>query len=289
MLDPDVRVSRRPGSPLRVDVYRAALRRKNSLIARANALFDGFWLGMLDRDSLAQFDEAHYETRRERVGGGAAYRYDDDQWNLRGLFAWERAAVEEHFPSNGRIVVTGAGGGREVLALLERGYDAVGYEPHPRLVRAGSALLEERGHPHRLFLSRRDTFPAEAGACDAVVVGWGSYALMPGRRRRIEFLRGARACLPVGGPVLVSFFAREGGERLLTTVSRTANLLRRVRRSEPAEVGDALNPNFVHLFADEELATELEAAGFMIHAYHRHPYGHAVARAAAPATSSGQG
>ncbi len=264
-------------------MYRAALGRKNSLFARANALFDGFWLGMLDRDSLAQFDELHYDTRRERVGSGAAYRYDDDRWNLRGLSDWERAAIEQHFPSSGRIVVTGAGGGREVLALLERGYDAVGFEPHPRLVQAGAALLERRGHAHRLMVSRRDAFPAEVGACDAIIVGWGSYSLMSGRRRRVEFLRGARACLPVDGPILVSFLARQGGERLLGTVSKTANLLRRVRRSEPTEIGDALIPNFVHRFADEELTTELEEAGFLIDTYRRHPYGHAVARAAASA------
>jgi hypothetical protein len=267
-------------------MYRAALKRKNNLFAHANALFDGFWLGMLDRDSLAHFDELHYATRRERVGGGAAYRYDDEQWNLRGLFDWERAAIDEHFPSSGRIVVTGAGGGREVLALLERGYDAVGYEPHPRLVRAGAALLERRGYGQRLFVSRRDAFPAEVGACDAIIVGWGSYNLMPGRRRRIEFLRGARACLPADGPLLVSFFAREGGERLLATVSKTANLLRHIRRSEPTEVGDSLNPNFVHLFTDEELTSELEAAGFLIHAYRRDPYGHAIARGAVPASSA---
>ncbi len=272
-------VSRGRGSPRRVTMYRAALRGKNSLFARANAVFDGFWLGMLDRDSLAHFDELHYETRRERAGDGAAYRYDDDQWNLRGLFDWERAAIEKHLPSSGRVVVTGAGGGREVLALLERGYDAVGYEPHPQLVRAGAALLERRGHGQRLFVSGRDEFPAEVEACDAIIVGWGSYALIPGRRRRIEFLRGAHACLPAGGPMLVSFFAREGGERLLTTVSRTANLVRRVRRSEPTEVGDALSPNFVHLFTDEQLRSELEAAGFVVEAYHRHPHGHAVARA----------
>ena len=260
-------------------MYRAARSRKNSLFALANALFDGFWLGMLDRDSLAQFDELHYDTRRERVGGGAAYSYDDDRWNLRGLSDWERAAIEDHFPSSGRIVVTGAGGGREVLGLLGRGYDAVGYEPHPRLVQAGSALLERRGHGQRLFVSRRDAFPAEVGACDAVVVGWGSYALMSGRHRRVEFLRGARASLPAGAPLLVSFFTRDGGERLLTTVSRTANVVRRVRRAEPTDVGDALSPNFVHLFAEEELTNELKAAGFVVQEYRRHPYGHAVARA----------
>jgi hypothetical protein len=269
-------------------MYTAALRRKGRLFAIANALFDGFWLGMLDRESLARLDELHYDTRREQAGGGAAYRYDEDQWNVRGLFDWERAAIEEHFPSSGRIVVTGAGGGREVLALLKQGYDAVGYEPHPRLVRAGAALLERRGHGQRLFVSRRDAFPAEVGVCDAIIVGWGSYTMMPGRRQRIEFLRGARACLPVDGPILVSFYVREGGERYHSAVGRIANLLRRVRRSEPTEVGDALSPNFVHRFADGELTTELEAAGFLVHAYRRHPYGgHAVARAAVPSGQPG--
>jgi hypothetical protein len=110
---------------------------------------------------------------------------------------------------------------------------------------------------------------------------------MSGRGRRVEFLRGARACLPAGGPILVSFFPREGGDRLLTMVSRTANVLRRVRRSELAEVGDALSPNFVHLFAEEELKAELQAAGFIVDGFRRHPYGHAVARAGTPGQHAG--
>jgi hypothetical protein len=276
--DPDLAAMARRDRPRTVTRYAAARRRKDKLVAIANALFDGFWLGMFDRESLARFDELHYDTRRERLGD-EAYGYEDERWNVRGLLDWEAAVVQEYFPPGARVVVTGAGGGREVLALLERGYDAVGYEPHPRLVRAGAELLERRGYPQRLFVSPRDAFPPDAEDCDAVVVGWGSYTLMPGRARRIDFLAGARARLPDGGPLLVSFFPRQGGDRLFRTVSRTANVVRRVRRSEPTEVGDGLQPNYVHWFTEDEIASELAAAGFLVEAIHRRPYGYAVARA----------
>ena len=155
-------------TPDSVALYRAALYRKTRMRRRVDALFDGIWLGLLSRDDWSRFDELHYDEKREVVGDDG-YRYDQDEWNLSGLHDWEAAAIERDFRPGSRVVVTAAGGGREVLALLERGFDAVGYEPHRGLVRAGTKLLERRGYPQRLFHVDRDAFPAVEG-CDAVVV-----------------------------------------------------------------------------------------------------------------------
>jgi hypothetical protein len=242
-----------------------------------DAWINGLWLGMFDRDALARLDELHYETLVER-GGGNPYAYSDEQWNRSGLSAWEAAVVDEHLPPGGRVVVTGAGGGREVLALRERGFDAVGYEPHPSLVAAGRAILERCGHPDRLHRSARDLFPEAEGRCDAVVVGWGSYMLMPGRARRVAFLEAARERLVEGGPVLLSFFVRSPEDRSFQRLAATANRIRRLRGREPADVGDALRPNYAHFFTQAELEEELAEAGFEAVAFEARPYGHAVAR-----------
>src|SRR3712207_8039106 len=57
-----------------------------------------------------------------------------------------------------------SGAGREVLALLERGFDAAGWEPNAALVEAGTEMLARHGHPGRLHAVARDAFPPDAGA-----------------------------------------------------------------------------------------------------------------------------
>lgn len=270
-------------SPSRADRvvrrYLRARRRRDRVVRGLAAVFDGLWLGVLDRERLHRLDERFYDERVERVDG-RAHRYDDDAYNARGLFDWEDAAVTAHLPAGGRIVVTGAGGGREVLALLERGFDATGYEPNRRLADAGADFLSRRGHPDRLRPSERDLFPEDVERCDGVVVGWGSYTLIAGRERRVELLRAARRRLSEGDPVLLSFFAHAERPRYLAVVARVANAVRRMRRREPVEPGDALAGNFTHHFTPAEVADELTAGGFELVDLRLSPYGHAVGRAA---------
>jgi hypothetical protein len=243
-----------------------------------NALIDGLWLGALDREQLGRIDETHYDTLVER-NAVATFHYSDDHWNTSGLSEWETAMVRQGFPPGARVVVTGAGGGREVLALLELGFDATGYEPHPGLVASGGELLASGGHPGRLRLMERDAFPAHAEPLEALLVGWGSYMLTPGSARRVAFMRGARERMEAGTPVVLSFFVRSPAERDYARLAAAANVVRRLRRLERAEVGDALRPNFVHHFTRDELAAELARAGFSLEHYEERPYGHALARA----------
>jgi hypothetical protein len=259
--------------------YRAATIRRRQVLTLANACFDGFWLGLLDPAMLARLDEQFYGEERD-TEDGRSFSYGDERRNLSGLRDWEAAAIDAHFPSGGRVIVTGAGGGREVIALLERGFDAIGYEPNEELVRAGAGLLRRLGHGDRLRRNERDAFPADAPACDAVVVGWGSYMLIPSRERRVAFLRAARGALPEGAPILCSFFVRSPGARYFDVVAVTANLVRRIRRAEPVEVGDTIGRNFVHRFTRDEIESELAAGGFRTVTFSARPYGHAVAVAA---------
>lgn len=239
-----------------------------------DSIFEGFWLGVLDRDGLADVDRSFYDSKRESVGEDRLL-YTDDAYNDQGLFGWEAAIVDEYFPPRGRVVVSGAGGGREVLGLRLRGFDAVGYEPHAGFARAGADYLARRGHPGVFRHSARDVFPHEDG-CDAVVVGWGSYMLIPGRRRRVEFLRAARNQMPPGAPLLTSFFTRSAGYRHAYRVAASANLVRRVMRREPVDVGDLLFPQYVHRFLREEIEQELADGGFRMAHWASEPYGHAV-------------
>jgi hypothetical protein len=260
-----------PPKPSRlVRAYTAGTRWQSRILTQVNAAANGFWLGLMDRESLDLVDELYYEGRTE---------YSADDYNLGGLRPWEDAAVREHFPDSGRVVVTGAGGGREVLWLLEQGFDAVGYEPNRRLVEAGLPLLEERGHHDRLHVVDRDVFPADAESCAALLVGWSSYMLIPGRDRRVAFLRGARSRLAEEAPILLSFYGRLASDGSYRTIARVANVVRGLRRLPPVEFGDALSPNYTHHFTRDEVASELEAGGFRLSAFETEPEPHAIGRA----------
>lgn len=217
------------------------------------AVINGFWLGLLSDDSLRALDERYYAEQD---------MYRTPEWNERGLFAWEAELIEAHFPPAGRIAVLAAGGGREVLALRGRGYDAVGYESHPALVEFGGRFLADHGHPDALRSAPRDGFPSDAGSFAAVVFGWGAYSLVHGRDRRHALLVATRRLLEPSGPVLLSYFQRPNDHREARWTNALANALRSARRSDRIELGDTLSPNRLHAFTAAELAAEADGAGF---------------------------
>ena len=263
------------GSERMLRAYARASDRRRRALNVFNACFDGVWLGLLDREALDRLDEHFYGVGHDEMDG-RVFSYRDEAHNRSGLHDWERAAIERHFPSGGRVVVTGAGGGREVLALLERGFDAVGCEPNGTLVAAGAELMRRLGHGDRLRRCDRDAFP-DGERADAVLVGWGSYMLIAGRERRVAFLRAARAAVPEGAPLLCSFFVRPPDARYFAILARTANIGRRMRRRALVEAGDTIAENFAHRFTREEIERELALGGFRMIAFERRPYGHAVA------------
>lgn len=243
-----------------------------------DSLIIGTFLGLMDERALAALDEAVYATVDEKLGIGSA-RYDHPDHIRSGLTPWERDLLERHAPAGTRLLITSAGGGREVLGALTLGYDAVGYEPHRGLVAAGDAVLTADGHPGRLHRCARDAFPRTAPAADAILVGWGSYSHIAPSTRRVAFLKDARERLPYGAPLLLSFWMLLGRERQLGIVYGVARCLRRLRRLPPPERGDILMPHFGHAFSPAELRRELAAAGFSLEQLTGTPYPHAVARA----------
>jgi hypothetical protein len=258
--------SRTPG---RVRLYLTARRAWTRAIKVALAVFDGVWLGILDRRSHHWVDEMCFRTWRE---------YSTDAYNLSGLREWEKQAVERHFPPRSRILLIGAGGGREVVALHELGFDVDAYECNPDLVAAANRLLGELEGPEVRIVGR-DEVPEAAEPCDGAVVGWGAYMLVRGKKRRVSMLEGLRRRIMPGGPVLLSFYVRAPAERRFRLSAAVGNVVRLFFGNERVEVGDGLAPNFVHHFTETEIKDELEAAGFELVCFETSEYGHAVGRA----------
>ena len=127
----------------------------------------------------------------------------------RSLMFWEKDAFDRYFPAApARVLVTAAGGGREVNELLARGYTVCAFEPALGL----SLLCEEIARHDSEFTFTRlgyDQFTAETGVpfeglFDAVVVGWGSFGHLPNQHMMTQLLSKLRKMCPAG-PILLSW------------------------------------------------------------------------------------
>jgi len=246
------------------------LRAVELLVSVFRAVLTGVSLGILNRDDLQLLDHHYYDQRGS---------YLSADYNLDGLFEWERRIIKEYFPSKGTLAVLGAGGGREVIGLSELGFEVAGYECHPSLLAAGVQLLRENNISGTLQPMERDRCPQLPEGLDGIIIGWGAYMLIQGRNRRIDLLRDLRLAVAPGSAMLLSFFARLASPWRYRLAMRFARPFRTVLGREMVEEGDYLAPNWVHFFTEEEVRAELEAAGWELLTYRTSPYGYGVARA----------
>ena len=179
----------------------------------------------------AELTAALYAGQTTYAPGGGTFRA--------GLFDWERALIEmPPFPRTGRLLVGGAGGGREAVALRDRGYEVVAFEPVAALVRAGVPAVAERPGALLIRASYDDLVRAARGepsplapalaaaGVDGVVLGWGSLGHVTEEEDRVALLRAVRAIAPAA-PVILSFTDALAPD---PRGSRTAALRRGLRR-----------------------------------------------------------
>lgn len=231
-------------------------------------LWAGVWLGLLKREHFHGLDQRYY---------GISKSYPGAQHNLSGLFSWEAQAVDHYFRECRRVVLLGAGAGREVAPLLDRGLEVVAHECHEGLRQAGNDLLEHHEPSCSIQPMERDRCPELDGSHDGVIVGWGMYTLIQGRERRIQLLKDLRASTPGNAPMLLSFYVLGGPRRPYRIAAGLGAALRRILRREDIEYGDYLSPDYAHFFTRENLEEELEASGWRLDFFDRRTYPHAVA------------
>lgn len=236
----------------------------------AEAVFVGLWIGVLNRSQLHRIDEVYYNSDRN---------YQKEEYNRQGLWPWEQEMIDQFFPAEGHLLLGGAGGGREVLALAKQGFRVEGFECHTDLVQFANHLLTSEGLSAQVSWVARDKHPQGTTLYDGVIVGWGAYMLIQGSHRRIAFLKGLRERVALGAPLLVSFFARSGSERRYSLIAGIGNAFRKVLRRELLEVGDDLAPNYVHFFVKDQINQEFQEAGFRMVYYGTRGYGHAAGKA----------
>ncbi len=215
------------------------------------------WLGFLDADDLTDITVETYE-------GLSGFETADH--NLSGLGPWEEGAIAQHFSGCRRILVAGAGAGREVIALARLGFDVVGFDGADDLVNAGRAHLAAAGLSATLLHARASLVPEGLGQFDGLMIGRGFYHHIPGRDRRVAFLRACARYLNENAAVLVgNFMLRSPERRGLRHTYTVANAINRLRRSrDRIEPGDVLSYGFFHRFLPDEISEELNLAGMVL-------------------------
>lgn len=203
-----------------------------------------------------------------------------------GLFSWEVEAVRTPpFPSNGRLLVGGVGGGREMVGLARLGYEVVAFEPSG-LVEGATAVARDLPDAEVVRASYADVVAAAQGqpgpmtgllARDfaGVVLGWGSLSHLVSADERRGLLVALRRLLP-WAPVVCSFWSepevdrRRGVERAVRRISRWTD-----RFQEPG-LRFLPHTGFIHLFTRAELEELAAGSGYRIAMYWSGPFAHAL-------------
>jgi protein-L-isoaspartate O-methyltransferase len=242
----------------------------DKLIKLINAFVVGFWLGVLNKEDFFWIDQYYFNISK------MGKMYHDEAYNKRGLFQWEKEIIERYFGNQKNLLLIGAGGGREVIALSRMGFSVDGFEYNQCLVSVANQLLESENLSVRVFTSPKDRGPESVKQYDGIIVGWGAYTHIQNRTLRISLLKQLRCQAKLNAPMLISFLVRSRDDRRFKLITKIGNVLRKIFNRELLETGDDLIPDFVHFFTREEVASELEEAGFKLEYYSSIDYGHAV-------------
>jgi len=174
----------------------------------------------------------------------------------RRVFPWEREAVRRFFPKPpARVLVGGAGSGREILWLCSLGYEVAAFEPAPLLVElaaqrcGGERLLACVTAGYEQLVSGVPAIARHAPYA-AVVLGWGSLSHVADPRVRGALFDCMRELAPEA-PVLLSWIPPKPSgpkrEALRALLRRLGMRARLPNDSYQAHLG------FVHSFDEGEL------------------------------------
>jgi hypothetical protein len=186
------------------------------LVDRCYAKFDGLRSRLILRHGSNAFHDAFNDVT---YGSQRLYRPDAPSFKPE-LFPWESRVIAAHFPkAPAAVLIGGAGGGREALALERDGYRVVGFEPAEPLVRAFHDSPASHGRSIEMFAGRYQDLPMLRSAngstalvdlrtrtpFDAAMFGWASFSHIRTDDERVNALRQLAAL--TAGPILLSYFS----------------------------------------------------------------------------------
>lgn len=238
-----------------------------------------------DTDAREAINTAVFDAEDTYAPGGPAY--------ARGLFAWERAALgRAPFPPSGRVLLGGAGGGRELSALCAMGYKVTAFEPSETLSAALADVASKHPGARAFRASYADLVraaramggPLESIASedhDAVVLGWASLSHLTSHDERLALFEALRALAP-RATVLVSYLGPDDDGRANGRVEALRGPIRRAlarwsgRPEAPAGQGFVPGAGFYERLTEDDLRALARAAGYTVAFHDPEPYPHAL-------------
>ncbi len=256
----------------------------STLISRSNeSVHSAIFMGVIDDRVLQEYDTYPYGDWKgaTQVSG-----------NVKGVEDWLDAFISDHITRSSRVLVVGAGGGKELLKLRETGCSVSGIEFDETLFAETAAMLlrsvDGAGialrHAERFNLEReRDDF-------DVVIVPRFYTSFIQGRRERVRFLTACSGRMKDGGVIAFDYFTRPESETspaslLFKFQPLIANFLRLLRGGgkRRIEAGDHLDPHVPllhHHYNRAGLSLELSEAGLAAAAQGETWFGWSVAKRA---------
>jgi hypothetical protein len=274
------------------------LKEKAPLLVRA-FVFQDRLLSLMVRASVMIRDEMLWAWTSPRDRERANRAIFADQVNYfpggstfeQGLFDWERTAITSPpFPPSGRILLGGAGAGRELAELCKMGYQVLAFEPSAALAEAAGAVAAPYPESKVIRASYRDLVLAVEngsgplaphvghGEFQGVILGWTSICYV-WRPERMALLKALRSIAP-HAPVLLSYWLVDDQSegRLGKVRCWFRRLLRMTGAQTLAEPGDTFVPwgGFLQRFTPEEVQSLADRAGYQPAYVRRQPEPHAI-------------
>lgn len=278
-----------PRVPYRIPTWARALlavdRVANRLSSAREGLRDELLLAFIAPEDRASLTAALYSRQRTYEPGG--HRFES------GLFPWEKRVLDASlFPRSGRVLVGAAGAGRELVALLDRGFAVTAFDPCASFVDSARPLVLDK--PAELFVASYDDLVEaaerrsgplapllDAPPFDGVILGWGSLShVLPAASRR-ALLRAVRVVAP-RAPVLASFMVRHDTAASPESKGRVRDALRRVFGAlgapGPSEPGDCFftDGGFFSFLSPDEITRIAFETGYEVALFEEGPYPHAL-------------
>jgi len=157
-----------------------------------------------------------------------------------GLHRWEKEILDRYHINSGRMLVLGAGWGREAIAIAQRGVRVVGIEVNAIAARAARQRAKTMGVPVLFLQADLLKLPANREWFDCVLLSQHMYSAIAGRSRRQTWLATLRRVLTPNGRVILSFLPeRPPASRLRTARRRMTMMLARLPGANPGyQIGD---------------------------------------------------
>lgn len=246
-----------PAGPLRSFGYRLLWSCANALLSAANACLY-LAAGLLRQDDLRAASQARWREFGLSV---------DDVST--GLGPWERRLYDSLLRPSDRVLLVGCGTGRDLVPLLELGYDVTGLEQAPELVDLAREHLARLGLQATVLAGSVESVDFDR-SYDAVIFSPGVYSCLHHSASRVATLARIKNCLSHEGRVLISYYGFVPRSPLSVWLTRISAWL--TRADWHPERGDSFSRDHIggqilryeYLFRPGEVAQECVAAGLSV-------------------------